>query len=71
VSVVYRAPPLPRLGCRTTFTEGLVCREAELSVIDISPTAIEELLSREKISELMALIDSSYEGWQRSVFIEN
>ncbi|KAJ7616894.1 hypothetical protein B0H17DRAFT_855005, partial [Mycena rosella] len=46
-------------GDRLTFTEGLVCTEEELSVIDIPSTVVEELFSGGKISELMALIDSS------------
>ncbi|KAJ6611081.1 hypothetical protein B0H10DRAFT_1810310, partial [Mycena sp. CBHHK59/15] len=56
---------------RLTLTEGLVCTEEELSVIDIPAAAVEELLSSGKISELMVLIDSSYEGWGRSVSVEH
>ncbi|KAJ7468181.1 hypothetical protein FB451DRAFT_1039850, partial [Mycena latifolia] len=52
---------------RLTFTEGLLCTEQELSVIDVPPAIIEELFSSGKIVELMALIDSSLEGWGRSI----
>ncbi|KAJ7039417.1 hypothetical protein C8F04DRAFT_930327, partial [Mycena alexandri] len=45
---------------RLTFTEGLLCTEEELSVIDVAPEVLDELLSGGKIVELMALIDSSW-----------
>ena len=46
-----------------SFNENLVCTEEELSVIDVSVEAIEELLAMGKVDELMELSDSSWEGW--------
>ena len=46
-----------------SFTESLVCTEEELSVIDVSVEAIEELLVTGKVDELMGLLDTSREGW--------
>jgi len=46
-----------------SFTENLVCTEEQLSIIDVSVEAIEELLVMGKVDELMELLDTSWEGW--------
>ena len=48
---------------RLSFTENLVCTEEEISIIDVSVEAIEELLATGKVDELMELLDTSWEGW--------
>ncbi|KAJ6570752.1 hypothetical protein B0H10DRAFT_1839774, partial [Mycena sp. CBHHK59/15] len=49
-----------------SFTEGWVATEEELSVIDISPEVLKELLSTGKIQQLVELLDSSWEVWGNS-----
>ncbi|KAJ6626190.1 hypothetical protein B0H10DRAFT_1781918, partial [Mycena sp. CBHHK59/15] len=53
------------------FTKGLLSTEEELSVIDVSPDVIDELLSAGRIEELMALIDSSLVGSSESILPSN
>ena len=47
---------------RLTFTEDLISTEQELSVIDISADVVKDLLSRGKIDELIALVESSLDS---------
>lgn len=51
---------------RLTFTDDLVCTERELSVIDIAPDVLEDLLSQGKLDEFIELLDSSWNGWGQS-----
>ncbi|CAA7271021.1 unnamed protein product [Cyclocybe aegerita] len=53
---------------RINFTEGLVCSERELSVIDMDPNVIDELMAAGKIDELKEYIDVSWEGWGMEEF---
>ncbi|KAJ6576168.1 hypothetical protein DFH09DRAFT_1454006, partial [Mycena vulgaris] len=48
---------------RMTFTQGWVATEGELSVIDVDPGVVEELLATGKIQQLVELLKSSWEGW--------
>jgi hypothetical protein len=48
---------------RLSFTEDLLCTEEELSVIDLSPEKVDELISTGRIEELADYIRESYEGW--------
>ncbi|KAJ6576094.1 hypothetical protein DFH09DRAFT_915057, partial [Mycena vulgaris] len=48
---------------RMTFTQGWVATEGELSVIDVDPGVVEELLTTGKIQQLVELLNSSWEGW--------
>jgi hypothetical protein len=48
---------------RLNFTESLLCTEEELSVIDVSPSVLNELLATGNIDRLAELLDSSWGGW--------
>lgn len=51
---------------RLNFMEGLVCTERELSVLDLSPKVVEELMLSGKIDELETYIEESWAGWGNS-----
>ncbi|KAJ6459696.1 hypothetical protein C8R47DRAFT_994500, partial [Mycena vitilis] len=48
---------------RISFVDDLVATEEELSVIDVDPTVLEELLATGRISELVDLLNESWKGW--------
>jgi hypothetical protein len=48
---------------RISFDQGWVATEEELSVIDVDPDVLEELLATGKIQELVDLLNTSWEGW--------
>ncbi|KAJ7667875.1 ribonuclease H-like domain-containing protein [Mycena polygramma] len=47
--------------CRISFTEGLVATEEQLSVIDVDPDVLDELLAKGKIGQLVELLNESWE----------
>jgi hypothetical protein len=47
---------------RLSFTDDLISTEQELSVIDVSADVVKDLLSRGKVDELVALVESSLDG---------
>lgn len=47
---------------RLSFTDDLISTEQELSVIDIPTDLVKDLLSRGKIDDLVALVESSLDG---------
>jgi hypothetical protein len=47
---------------RLSFTEDFISTEQELSVIDVSADVVKDLLSRGKVDELVALVESSLDG---------
>jgi hypothetical protein len=47
---------------RLSFTQDLVATEQDLSVVDISPDVVKDLLSRGKVDDLVSLIESSFDG---------
>jgi hypothetical protein len=51
---------------RIDFTEGWIATEEELSVIDVDPQILEELLAAGRIEELVDLLNMSWEGWGKS-----
>ena len=51
---------------RLSFTEDLISTEQELSVIDVSADVVKDLLSRSKVDELVALVESSLDGTHSS-----
>jgi hypothetical protein len=51
---------------RLSFTEDLISTEQELSVIDISADVVKDLLSRGKVDDLVALVESSLDGTHSS-----
>jgi len=50
-------------GDRLSFTEGLLCSEREMTVLDLSVQLVEELLTDGKVEELKKYIEQSWEGW--------
>ena len=48
---------------RLTFTEHLISTERELSVLDLSISVVDDLMSRGKLDELEKYIDESWVGW--------
>ncbi|KAJ6492756.1 hypothetical protein C8R47DRAFT_975538, partial [Mycena vitilis] len=48
---------------RISFTDDLVATEKELSVIDLDPGVVEELLATGKIQQLVELLNESWKGW--------
>ena len=48
---------------RLTFTDDLLCTEKELSVIDLDPERVEEMLESGRISELQKYVEESWKGW--------
>ena len=46
-----------------TFTDDLISTERELSVLDLSVSVVEDLMSRGKIDELEKYVDESWIGW--------
>ncbi|KAJ7831600.1 hypothetical protein B0H14DRAFT_2365093, partial [Mycena olivaceomarginata] len=48
---------------RISFTDGVVATEKELSVIDVDPDVLEQLLATGQIKELVDLLNSSWDGW--------
>ncbi|KAJ7791123.1 hypothetical protein B0H14DRAFT_2395943, partial [Mycena olivaceomarginata] len=51
---------------RVSFTDGWVATEEELSVIDVEPGILEELLATGKVQELVDLLNESWERWGHS-----
>ena len=51
---------------RLTFTEHLISTERELSVLDLSISVVDDLMSRGKLDELEKYIDESWVGWGRT-----
>ncbi|KAJ7894903.1 hypothetical protein B0H14DRAFT_2334233, partial [Mycena olivaceomarginata] len=51
---------------RISFTEGWVATEEELTVIDVNPNVLEELLTTGKVDQLVKLLNNSWEGWGSS-----
>jgi hypothetical protein len=52
---------------RIDFAEGWIATEEELSVIDVDPQILEELLAAERIEELVDLLNMLWEGWGRVI----
>jgi hypothetical protein len=50
---------------RLNFTDNLICTEHELSILDVSPETVRDLMSRGEIDELNTYISESWEGWGR------
>lgn len=48
---------------RLTFTDDLLCTEEELSVIDLEPDLVKEMLESGRITELQEYIEESWKGW--------
>lgn len=48
---------------RLSFTDDLLCSDEELSVIDLDPLIVEELLEAGRVSELHEYIEQSWKGW--------
>ena len=46
-----------------TFTDDLISMKRELSVLDLSVSVVEDLMSRGKIDELEKYVDESWIGW--------
>jgi hypothetical protein len=45
------------------LTEHLISKERELSVLDLSISVVDDLISRRKLDELEKYIDESWVGW--------
>ncbi|RXW11677.1 hypothetical protein EST38_g14178 [Candolleomyces aberdarensis] len=50
-----------------SFTDHLLCSEAEQSMLDIEPHVIDRLMAEGKISELCQLINEAWAGWGNDV----
>ncbi|KAJ7629620.1 hypothetical protein B0H17DRAFT_962751, partial [Mycena rosella] len=48
---------------RVSFADEWVATEEELSVIDVAPEVLEELLATGQIQKMVDLLKSSWEGW--------
>ena len=48
---------------RLTVTDDLISTERELSVLNLSVSVIEDLMSRGKIDKLEKYVDESWIGW--------
>jgi hypothetical protein len=48
---------------RLSFTDDLLCTDEELSVIDLDPEVVDELLESGRIEELQEYIEESWKGW--------
>ncbi|KAJ6463696.1 hypothetical protein C8R47DRAFT_992438, partial [Mycena vitilis] len=48
---------------RISFVDGLVATEEELSVIDVDPGVLEELLATGRVDEMVDLLNESWRGW--------
>ena len=48
---------------RLNFTDGLICTEQELSVLDMSSEVMEDLLACGKLDDLHKYIEESWRGW--------
>lgn len=50
-------------GERLSFTEGLLCTEREVCVLDVDPEVIKGMYERGEIEKLDQYVAESWEGW--------